>query len=267
TSTRTLINSRTTTPLTWPTVRPPRPRPNRFRCPRDEMQMRLFAPKSSRVSSFLVAILSALLGALVHAQSVLSFDLGTVFSGTQLPSRASPWLNATFQDQGGGVVRLTMTVGNLPGTEYVDHWSFNLNPAYNPANLNFALVGSSPTVLASPIAHAAEVFKTSAGGSYDIDFHFSNSNSRGGLDRFTANEVLTYDIGLTGGKLTAADFNNLSTPRGAGSFYVAAQVSGIPPPTPIPEPSGYAVMLSCIAGVIAIRNRRSRFSLRLERSG
>ncbi len=206
-----------------------------------------------------------------NAQSLLTFNLDTIFSSATSPivppSSVLPWVTAAFQNQSVGTVRLTMAVGNLPAGEYVDDWAFNLNPIYDPSNLNFTLIGTSPAVLMSPIAHATNTFKADGDGRYDINFAFTNANGAG---RFTANEVLTYDLTLTGGTLTASDFNFLSAPSGGvGPFFVAAHINGIATPSggttsdwvTIPEPRSYVIILSLLAGAIVIVTRKSAHPL------
>ncbi|GAH74224.1 unnamed protein product, partial [marine sediment metagenome] len=65
--------------------------------------------------------------------SVVSYDLSIEFSGATPPAGAAPWLNATFDDGGSaGSVDLTLTAVNLVGSEFVNVWLFNLDPALNP---------------------------------------------------------------------------------------------------------------------------------------
>ena len=220
-----------------------------------------------------------------RAQTSITYLLGTVFSPDPVvahPDSSPPWLTATFTNDGsyGGVnhtgqVQLTMTVSDLPTSEFVSDWLFNIVPAKNPADLQFTLVGAAPGVLPS-IGHTTNAYMADGDGKYDIKFSFAASGGHGGADRFTANEMFTYNIVLPGDStLTASDFYTLSAPAGGhGPYYVAAHIQGIPDSmggtsnsdwlTAIPEPSGSTAILGFCAGVLAIiqKIRRERTPIR-----
>jgi hypothetical protein len=203
-----------------------------------------------------------------YAQSSLVLGLGTVFSGTTSPSTSvNPWITASFVNSGTGAnqagqVTLTMTVANLPASEYVKGIYFNLAPALNATNLNIS--GVTTTAATATISTGVNAFQADGDGMYDIRFEFPAAN---GAARFTANETLVYNLTYnTGYALTAGDFNTLSAPAGGkGPFVTAAHIPGIPVSTgttsawvtAVPEPSTYALALGALAGLGVWFQRRS----------
>ncbi len=195
----------------------------------------------------------------VASGAVVSFDLSTEFSGATPPVGASPWLNATFDDEGSsGSVILTLTTTNLTDTEFVSEWMFNLDPGLDPADLDF----SSPTTTGGfddpGIGKVADAFKADGAGYFDIKMNFATG---GGLDaRFGVGDAVEYTI--TGiDSLTAGSFDFLCTPAGHGPFPTAAHVQGIGGDedsgwTTAPEPASAVLLLS--GGVLAIFRRRRR---------
>jgi hypothetical protein len=98
-------------------------------------------------------------------------NLDTEFSGGADPQGATPWLVAVFEDQGGGVIRLTMNTSGLVGTEYVSEWSFNLDPMLDPTLLAFSAIDISDVPgfsAATDIDTGVDAFKADGDGSFDI---------------------------------------------------------------------------------------------------
>jgi hypothetical protein len=176
----------------------------------------------------------ALAGALVLSACrgyALSYsaDLGQTYSGTSPASAESPWLRATFEDISGGKVRLTMEALNLTANEFVGVWTFNLNPAYSPSSLYFAAAPTDPGQAGiDSIAHSPSGLNYKAGPEKYFDIKFDMENSAG-PGRFTSGERLVYDIGLTGGSLTAEDFlfRNQKSGSLADDWFSAAHVQAI----------------------------------------
>jgi hypothetical protein len=166
------------------------------------------------------------------ASGSITINLDTEFSGAADPQGATPWLTAVFQDQGGGVVRLTMSTANLVGTEFVGVWNFNLNPALDPTLLAFSAVNiaavSPDFVVATDIDTGVDAFRPDGDGFFDIEFDFPQSSS---ANRFTAGESVVVDITYTGvGTFNETSFNVESADgpgMSPGPFHSAAHVQSI----------------------------------------
>lgn len=214
---------------------------------------------------FLSCLVAILVVPLLAHGTVITHYLVQEFSGADPPQGTQPpaWLTATFDDSFGGAntVRLTMAATNLVGTEFVDDWLFNLDPVLDPTLLSFAAVGTQP---ASPIAVQTGVnaFKADGDGWYDILVDYTTS---GAQDRFTANEVVTYDITYTA-PMTALAFDYpSSTGGGQGTYDSAAHVQGIYQdesgsgwigPNGIPEPGALLLIGSLLIGLGIISRRK-----------
>jgi hypothetical protein len=161
-----------------------------------------------------------------------STDLGLTYSGTAPASGENPWLRATFEDIGGGKVRLTMDAPNLTASEFVGIWTFNLNPAVSASALTFSVSSLDPGLVdVDSIKHSAsgQDYKAGPEKYFDILFDFQNSMGPG---RFTAGERLVYDIGFAGGTLAAEDFLFVNQQKSgsklvADDWYSAAHVQSI----------------------------------------
>jgi hypothetical protein len=212
-----------------------------------------------------------------NARGAIIMSLDDEFSGGTNPAGATPWLTATFQDIGGGTVRLTMDAANLVGTEFIDEWHFNLNPALTPTSLAFAAVDVSDVGSVS-INTGVDAFQADGDGKFDIQFDFP---SPAGAGRFTSGESVVYDITYSGvGTFSESSFNFVSAPGGGnGSFHTAAHVQGIgasgsfsgwignesPPRVetgsdPVPESATFVIWSILIAITGLVTSRRHVFS-------
>ena len=185
------------------------------------------------------ALLVGLLAFLLPAQAtIITWDLNYEFSEAYQPAGAAPWLRATFEDVGSGIVELTMKAENLTDAEFISEWYFNLDPDFDPAGLRFNYVGGQfPRYEIGEVAFATGIdFKNIAGGGwFDIGFFFPTSNKPAPpqYDRFGAVEVsvwdITFEVDDSPLELFNAEwFNFPSTPSGDnGTYLTAAHVQGI----------------------------------------
>ena len=144
---------------------------------------------------------------------------------------------------------------------------FNLNTNLNVAGLNFTLV-SETADFGTMISTGEGAFKADGDGLYNIQFDFSTH-------AFSVDSSFTYELTLTGGDLTAADFEQLSEPATGdtqGPFYAAAKIMGlgggnggstyIEPGSgyviiPAPEPASTGILATGLA-LLFVRTFRSR---------
>lgn len=191
--------------------------------------------------------------------SVVSYDLSMEFSGATPPAGAAPWLNATFDDGGSaGSVDLTLTAVNLVGSEFVDVWLFNLDPALNPTLLVFSAPSKTGSFTDPTISQSVDAFKADGDGWFDIEIDFASGG--GAATRFGPGEDVSYTI--TGiGSLTADSFDFLSSLGGGhGPFPTAAHVQGIGQTgadsgwITVPEPTSLALL--SIGAIASLRRRR-----------
>jgi hypothetical protein len=173
-------------------------------------------------------------GGLSDANASIAINLNTEFSGATAPAGSTSWLVATFEDQGGGVVRLTMDASGLVGTEFVSEWSFNLDNVtpLDPTLLTFTAVDISDIPgfsTAADIDTGVDAFQADGDGKFDILFNFPTSGAGGGVARFTTGESVVIDITYGGvGTFNEGSFNFGSAPGGGnGTFHSAAHVQSI----------------------------------------
>lgn len=166
---------------------------------------------------FLAGVVAVSMGGLLPlSAATVTYNFGDVSAGTA-PAGTAPWLQAVFTDAAmpANTVQLTLSAGNLVGTEFVSNWYFNLNPALDPTALSFSLSGSNPSVQTGKNA-----FKAGPTGKYDLLLGFSTANDG---SRFGSGDSLTITITGNGiGGLTASDFDFLCTAAGGGGPYTAA---------------------------------------------
>lgn len=198
------------------------------------------------------------------------YNFNNVFSGSASPGGSTPWVTASFQNDGSAGVLLTISGADLAGNEKLGAAYFNVDPALSAsmANLTFSLQSSSAGLAQPQISTGEDAFKADGDGRYDIKFSFST-----GQGTFNNGDNITYLIsGIAG--LTADDFAYQSAPSGgAGPFYAAAHILAISPdnssawvepsagPIPqtsmMPEPAAFGFAGAALAGFVALRRRKS----------
>jgi hypothetical protein len=160
-------------------------------------------------------------------------------------------------------VRVTFDAANLVDDEFISGWYLNLNPAFIPVELSFAIINPNPTDLTlTNIATGLNAFQADGNGRYDVFFDFPPPPGSFAA-KFTSGEKVIVDVTRAAG-LTVSDFlYESATGGGNGVHYAAAHVQGIGNDsgwvgaTAIPEPSAYAAALSGLAlvGALVFRKR------------
>lgn len=200
--------------------------------------------KSTSIVAGAVASAALLIGA--STQATLTLDLATIIDGGNAPSGTPPWLRATIEDNLNGTVQLTMEAIGLAGTETVDSWAFNLDPALSASGLTVSLVSKSTGVGNISVELSSHVSSLN-GLAFDFGFDYPNPNSQ----RFQQGDTAVFTIGHTTASLTPSSFDYaqadgyrsaahiISLMDGGGSVKIADRIT-----TVVPEPTTY------IAGVL-----------------
>ena len=171
------------------------------------------------IRSIVGVVALSLAGAVSASADTVSYNFGQVSGGTT-PAGSPPWLQALISDSGvPNTVNLTLSAGNLSGSDFVTCWYFNLNPALNPATLNISVSSTTGSFTGPTVQTGANGFKAGPDGKFDLLFGFASTGDDS--TRFTSGDSLTYTItGISG--LTADDFNWLSTSAGGSGAYSSA---------------------------------------------
>jgi hypothetical protein len=192
------------------------------------------------VPASIVSIVSAsTLGA-----AVLTLNLDAVMDGSPTPPQgSSPWISVTFTDLGTNSVRADFTATDLTGSEFVSEWFFNLDPTLDPSLLTFAPITPVTGAFALPTVFAGvDAYKANGGGFYDFKLVFATSG--GSSNRFTAGDVLSYQLSHNTGIIDAMSFDFDDVDPIGVLNRSAAHVQGIGPESldsawiaELPEPS------------------------------
>jgi len=208
-----------------------------------------------KVASCCIVILGLVAFSLPLQADTLTLDLNYTFSGTS-PAGDAPWLTATFEDQGGGVVRLTMDASGLTGSEKVvgneaaeSGWYFNFDDEKDVTQLTFTKQsGTTATFLT-----AKNNYQADGDGRYDFVAAFESDLTQGATS--------VYDIsGIAG--LSASWFYSLSSPQGGeGVYYSAAHVQSIGESKEsgwigaVPLPATVYLVAFGLIGIVGVRRR------------
>ena len=226
------------------------------------MKLRSTAAGTWLFRALLVGLVFAAAASGTAQAGSITFLMDYEFSGGTPPEGTPPWLAATFDDDGtAGSVVMTLTTTNLPGTEFVREWYFNLDPTLDPTDLAFSAPTKTGTFADPTVSTGTDAFKADGDGNYDILVAFDNAPP---ANRFTAGDAVEYTI--TGiGSLTAASFNFLSAPAGGhGPYLTAAHVQGIGEDgedsgwVTTPEPATVALVAGGLAWIALLKKRRPR---------
>jgi hypothetical protein len=222
-----------------------------------------------------------------HADYILNFSNAGAFSGTG-PNVAGTFARATFADQGGGTIRLTMSVlGNLTAGAFIDEWYFNVNA--DPTQLLYSKVNVANNVSLSTFVTTQNPNGSpncckadGTGGAFDFLITFPNGQPH----ELDANSFSSYDLSLNGGTLTMAMIEDIfSVPdpsnnpatggyrsaihvqgfnfAGSSSVWIAAQecnpvveqCENPNPETEIPEPGTLTIVGLGLASLALLRRR------------
>lgn len=157
-----------------------------------------------------LALVGAAIAAAPASATVITFNLDTVLEG----DTPSGFPTMTFDDGGSsGTVTLTIDAAGLSGSEFISAVFFNYADAATASDLTITRTGGTGSAAGFSIFQDSNA-RNSPGnnGLFDIEIAFSTSNSGGGINRFNADEFLTFSIVGTG--ITAGDFNVDSAPEG-----------------------------------------------------
>ena len=173
-----------------------------------------------QAKSLLGIVAVSLTGVLSASASSLSYNFGAVSDGSA-PAGSPPWIQAVLSDTGlpANTINLTLTAGNLTGSDFVSCWYFNLNPSLDPTHLSFTVSDSTGSFTGPSVQTGVNGFKAGPDGKFDVLVGFAS----GGDDstRFTSGDSVSFNItGISG--LTVEDFGWLSTSASGGGAFVSA---------------------------------------------
>jgi hypothetical protein len=185
-----------------------------------------------KTATLAVAVVACLSLAGAARGGLITFGLNEEFSGGTPPEGTVPpaWLTVTIDDGADytdGIVTLTLAATNLTGSEKVKGWYLNLDPSFIPTNLVFTTPVKTGAFRDPTISKGTDAYKADGDGIYDIEFAFDHTGNAS--MNFGGGESIQYTVELSsGGTLTAASFDFLSTPAGGhGPYLTAAHVQSI----------------------------------------
>lgn len=220
----------------------------------------------------ILAIASVAFSGFSASGSVI-LNLDSVDTGAA-PGGTSPWLVATFTNDGPDAVLMTLTAPGLVYSdttkEFVTKWAFNIDPALQGAltAANFAVL-TPPTTngLVWSIEVGADSTNLSPSFGYDFLLSFGTSNRQGGIERFENPDFFQARITLPGVSENSFAFLNTGSGRlaysyahvqgiasepGSGKIYTG---DGSTPPEEIPEPSTYALIAGGLGALAFLRRK------------
>jgi hypothetical protein len=197
-------------------------------------------------------------------------EFNHVYTGAT-PSGAAPWLTATFEESGAGLVLLTLQGALTNPAEFFGALAFNYD---GPAGLAASLPDAGEFYVFLPAAPSS-LQNGGGAGTFDFGFAFETSNGRKKPRRFDGSDVIT--ILLSAGSAITPSMFNLANDSG---YFAAAHVQGIatgegsgkigddtpPPPPPeevppnAPEPASLALMALGGLGLLGGTRLRRRLT-------
>jgi hypothetical protein len=185
--------------------------------------------KRKRRTCAALAVIPMLIVLMMGKVSAVTYNLSQTYGIDSIaPAAATPWLTLTTTTLSGidaGKVQIEFDASGLTGAEYVGEWHLNVDPALNPQKLSFGSAVKTGSFSMPTISLAADSYKAGPDGRFDIKLAFSTSGARGGVNRFTAGDKLTYKVSYSSGPITADAFDFFSKPEGIyGPYHTAAHV-------------------------------------------
>ncbi len=222
-----------------------------------------------RIASTLVLALLMVAPAGYATANTLVLGLDVEFSGATPPaSGTTPWVTAIFDDATGdsNSVLLTMTAGNLTGTENLELFYFNFDPVLNPNDLIFTAIDVSASDPENGkgdngIFTGVNAYMANGDGSYDIAFNFPPPPGSA-ANLFVGGETVIYELTYTSA-IDANSFNFFSDEGGGqGTYLAAAHIQRINGTDSgwigvVPEPGTASLLGLGLCGLAAAKRRRS----------
>jgi hypothetical protein len=192
---------------------------------------------------------------------ILTFEYSYTYVGAT-PQGPTPWLKATFEDEGANVKLRLEANGLQPSSAFVTKFLFNLDPSLNPS-----LLGATWTEGSVPLDDWAAGTNSQKGpdNKFDVVFQFETGNSSD--DRLDGSDYVSLRLTYGGaGAFSAQSFNfpalHLGTPTGLPTL---AHIQGIPVEnsdsdsgwvTSVPEPGTLLLLGSGVLGPAGFARRR-----------
>jgi hypothetical protein len=176
-------------------------------------------------TAFMASAATLLLSNAAHAApSTLIVGSDIEFSNGQAPASATtPWIQMTISDSSPGTAIFKLTAPNLTGSESVDEFDFNLDPALSGdlGTLSFTSLIKTGSFDDPTISQGVNSFKADGDGLYDIKLSFTTGGNVNKI--FTNGDSLQFTI--SGAGISASSFDFMSAPSGDhGPFITAAHI-------------------------------------------
>jgi hypothetical protein len=195
-------------------------------------------------------------------------DLTTAFNGPS-PVGNQPWVEITLTQLTTSSVKITVDVPaqalDPSKNEFLSEVYLNLDPSLD---LSLLSITQDSGITFTSWAASANAYKADGDGKFDLNLQYPTSDS----GRLTTGTKSTFTIAYSGStpSFDVQSFNYSSVHGGgAGTYYAAAHVQGIPPsslsgwvgsptgPSSIPEPSTLALLLGAVSLIGFARLRRA----------
>lgn len=203
----------------------------------------------------------------VHADTFI-YSISNPYSSNTTPTGGSPWATITFQDTASNHVKMTISMPDSMGSQFISQLNFNFNPSGSSLlnSLRITNIGGIvPDTIKTPSAN-----NYNAGPAKDFDFQieFETSNKYT-WKRLDGGSSSYFDI--TGTGLTASMFN-FTNDAGLGPFYTAVHIQNISGGgdssvwaangnVEVPEPSTYLLLATLLGGISVMKHRQKKMVL------